>query len=231
MLNQRADELSCGREHATGGGETRKEASRNLQKYNSSNPLQRWLLRRFQTRLVQLVQHSKDRRPQLAAPAGPGFSLLDAGCGEGFSLEFLSRQMVDISLFGIDLDQSALRWAAERNHGVPLQQADAQYLPWKNGSFNLVICLEVLEHVADPEKVLAEIKRVSAGDILVSVPHQPYFALANFLRGKNWRTLGEDPEHIHHWRRAEFLGWLKERLDVVEVVDSFPWILVLGRAA
>ena len=59
------------------------------------------------------------------------------------------------------------------------------------------------------------------------MPNQPYFSLANFLRGKNLRTLGEDPEHVQHWRGATFQRMVQERADVRQVRTAFPWIIVL----
>jgi len=52
----------------------------------------------------------------------------------------------------------------KRYKELKLIRADAHNLPFKNNSFDLVICTEVLEHVVNPEKVLGEIKRVLTND-------------------------------------------------------------------
>ncbi len=44
-----------------------------------------------------------------------------------------------------------------------------------------------------------ELARVSAGSVVVSVPHEPWFRVGSLIRGKYVRTLGNHPEHINHW--------------------------------
>ncbi len=75
--------------------------------------------------------------------------------------------------------------------------ADITSLGFRRGSFELVLCLEVLEHVPHPLAALAELRRVASRRCLISVPHEPSFRLATFLRGKHLRQWGNHPEHVH----------------------------------
>ena len=198
---------------------------RNYQKYANPNPVQRWLLKRFQFRVAQLVAFSLNH-------VGASPCLLDVGCGEAYVLEYLKEKLPHIRLHGIDVDKEALKQARAQlswNDDTPLYRGDVLNLPFADDSFDLVICLEVLEHLEPPWRAVEELARVSSRDILVSVPNQPLFSLANFLRGKNWPTWGEDPEHVQHWWGRSFVSLIGERMSITKVVYSFPWVVVLGR--
>ncbi|MCU0512495.1 MAG: methyltransferase domain-containing protein [Anaerolineae bacterium] len=82
--------------------------------------------------------------------------VLDLGCGRGGVLE----QLDDVALraIGIDPDTASLR--EHRLPGLPLAAATAVDLPFAAGTFDLVICAWVLEHLPDPARTLAEVARV-----------------------------------------------------------------------
>jgi SAM-dependent methyltransferase len=105
---------------------------------------------------------------RLSAPLlGPG-RVLDLGCGVGHSYEELSpRETV-----GVDVDPDALR-AQERETRV----ADMRVLPFADGTFESVISIHSIEHVPDPELVLAEVVRVLApgGRAILATPNRLTF--------------------------------------------------------
>ncbi len=53
---------------------------------------------------------------------------------------------------------------------------DVQRLSFTNRSFDIVLCQEVLEHVPDPVKAIAELKRVAAKQLIITVPYEPFFS-------------------------------------------------------
>ena len=195
---------------------------RNYQKHTNPNPLQRWLINRFQLRVADLVAFS------VGQPGATPYCL-DVGCGEGYVLKYLRNKLPYIRLYGMDLDKEALKLARAHNSDTPLYRGDVLNLPFADGSFDMVICLEVLEHLESPWLAVDELARVSSRELLVSVPNQPFFSLANFLRGKNWPTWGDDPEHVQHWGGKSFASLMGERVAIERVVYSFPWVMVLGR--
>jgi hypothetical protein len=71
--------------------------------------------------------------------------------------------------------------------------------------------------------------RVSRGWLILSVPNEPFFCLANFFRGKNLKTYGNDPEHINHWTKKSFVDFIAKKCKVEECILSFPWIILLSR--
>ena len=116
----------------------------------------------------------------------PGMVVLDAGCGEGrHALELRRRgcRAVAVDWYWADLMRAKYLLAtlavqsraAQGTAPVPASLAlrgDAQRLPFPGGSFDRVICSEVLEHVADPAAVARELARVlkPGGLLAVSVP-------------------------------------------------------------
>jgi SAM-dependent methyltransferase len=192
--------------------------SSNLRKHTNPNPLQQALLRRFHRRAAGLLAQ--------AAPAPA--AVLDAGCGEGFAMHAVLGAS-DARVVGIDGSPSALRLAGQINPGRSFAAGNLYDLPFPDRSFDLVVCMEVLEHLGEPERGLAELCRVSAGWLLLSVPHEPLFRGANLLRGKNVAALGNDPGHVNHWSARGFLRFIGLRCAVAAWRTSFPWTLALCR--
>jgi 2-polyprenyl-6-hydroxyphenyl methylase/3-demethylubiquinone-9 3-methyltransferase len=98
--------------------------------------------------------------------------ILEIGCGGGLICEQLAKRKA--TMVGIDLSEGAL--AAARAHArqsglghiIHYEQASAEALPYADGSFSVIICLDVLEHVRDLKTTLAEVARVLApGGIFV----------------------------------------------------------------
>ena len=94
-----------------------------------------------------------------------GFRLLDVGCGGGFLSARLAEAVAPGELVGIDVEPSqvdmAKEEAAQRGlSNVKFQVADAQELPFADGSFDVVHLGGVLLHVADVDRALAETRRV-----------------------------------------------------------------------
>lgn len=95
-------------------------------------------------------------------------SALDVGCAEGFFMAEIGKAS-GAEMWGVDLSDRAVSVAASR-YGFPVAAADATALPFADGAFDLVYSTEVIEHVLDPEAMLAELRRVSRGHVLVTTP-------------------------------------------------------------
>ena len=190
----------------------------NLQKYLNPNPIQRWLLRRFYRHIAASVRTTGARR------------ILDVGCGEGFTVRHLYEQGISAAMVGVDYSPAALAWSRANHDAMsPLSLADAHHLPFPDSSYDLVLCLEVLEHLPDSSLGLRELLRVSRDYGLVSVPHEPFFRGANFIRGKHLRALGNDPEHLHTYGGRAFQRLVAVQAEVVWSGYSFPWQIALLR--
>ncbi|PJA52775.1 class I SAM-dependent methyltransferase [Candidatus Roizmanbacteria bacterium CG_4_9_14_3_um_filter_36_11] len=188
----------------------------NYKKNKSKNLIQNWLIENFYKKLLRLVVNLQIE------------TILDAGCGEGFTLYRFYKNKIGKQLLGIDFSSDAINLGKKLFPFINFRKANAYSLPYKNNSFDLVVCCEVLEHLVYPEKALTEIIRVSRKFCLFSVPNEPFFALANFLRGKNLSRWGNDIEHIQHWTNHQFIALLKQKgLTIKSARSSFPWTIVL----
>jgi SAM-dependent methyltransferase len=162
----------------------------------------------------RIIRAELDRLP---LPAGA--RVLDAGCGSGRTLQ----ELVDYGeVSGIELNAEAAELARSRGHGE-VQIGRLEELPWPEGSFDLITCLDVVEHVPDDVAALAELLRVCrpGGWLLVTVP--AYQAL--------WSLHDEANHHYRRYGRrslraaATTAGWHVERL------SSFNSLLLAPAAA
>jgi SAM-dependent methyltransferase len=154
---------------------------------------------------------------QLALP--PSARILDAGCGSGRMLQELVRYG---QASGVELDPRAAEVARSRGHGE-VRAGSLEQLPWDAHSFDLITCLDVLEHTPDDRLTLTELRRVCAvgGRLLLTVP--AYQAL--------WSLHDEANHHFRRYGRRALrqtvadAGWKLER------ITSFNSILLVPAAA
>jgi len=101
-------------------------------------------------------------------PIPPGAQVLDAGCGSGRTLQELSRYGV---VHGIELDPTAAEVARARGCGEVVI-GRLEELPWPDGTFELITCLDVIEHTPDDRVTLGELRRVCkpGGWLVLTVP-------------------------------------------------------------
>src|SRR3989338_2709211 len=188
----------------------------NYRKHTSGNPLQKFLIGNFYKELISSI---KDLRIE---------SALDVGCGEGFTLNKLSENKIGKRLEGVDFQETAIEIGRKVHPHLSLKQGDIYKLEYKNNSFDLFMATEVLEHLEDPKKALSEIQRVSSRYAILSVPNEPFFMIANFLRGKNLNRWGNDIEHIQHWSSKSFQEFVEgQRVKVISKRHPFPWTMLL----
>lgn len=93
----------------------------------------------------------------------------------------------------------------------------------------MIVCCEVLEHVADPEAALEILARLSRRWLLTSVPREPIWRVLNMARGKYLSDLGNTPGHLHHWSSNGFRTFIASRFDIVEIATPLPWTMILAR--
>jgi 2-polyprenyl-3-methyl-5-hydroxy-6-metoxy-1,4-benzoquinol methylase len=189
-------------------------------KYGSTNPVIRRLMAGFEGTLDELFIR--------AAPA----SILDIGCGEGVLTEQWAARLGDGRVVGLDLEDAKLaaHWAARERENLEFRALDVTGgLPYGDGEFDLVCATEVLEHVPGPERVVAEMARVAARHLIVSVPREPLWRILNVARGAYLRDLGNTPGHVNHWSRASFVRLLGRHGEVIEARSPFPWTMLLVR--
>jgi ubiquinone/menaquinone biosynthesis C-methylase UbiE len=153
------------------------------------------------------------------------FSLLEVGCGEGYVLERIRTRFPQARLGALDISGAAVTKAKQRVSGADIMVGSALELPYPDNSFDQVLCLEVLEHVPDPDRALSELIRVSKQQVILSVPHEPWFSWGSFLRGKYWAQLGRHPEHVHFWNKKSLAKFLRTQSKSLSIQNAFPWLI------
>ena len=200
--------------------EARSHLSSNYRKHTAANPLQRALIDRFHRRIIAEVLALAPR------------TFLDAGCGEGFVARRIIDAVPGIALTGCDVSGPALDIAASANPEGRFVAGSVVELQFPDHSFDVVGCFEVLEHLPGdlPRRALTELARVARWAVVLSVPHEPMFCLANAARGKNLdvRPRGSDPDHKQFWSRSAFGALVGEQLEVRRLVGSFPWTICVA---
>ena len=114
--------------------------------------------------IALLRAESRLRNPWIAAQIARSFSgsvaVLDVGCGGGFLSNHLG--CAGHRVVGLDGSRDALAIASRFDHTgrVRYQQGDALRLPFDEASFDVVCAMDFLEHVENPDQVIAEAARV-----------------------------------------------------------------------
>lgn len=144
------------------------------------------------------------------AVAGIMPRVLDVAVGTGHYLERSGR--FGAKGFGIDLSLHACRMARSKSEKAAVCRSDAEALPFRDGVFDLVLCLQMLEHVPGPEHVVREITRVlkpggwlflSAPNMLGSSPFSRFLRAVRFRFSKETRDLQALPGDIlSRWEHA-----------------------------
>ena len=101
----------------------------------------------------------------------------DVACGEGYGSAILAKSAKRV--FGVDIADEAIDWARNRYVAPNLKflQGDAQCLPLASDRCDVVVSFETLEHVADPDRLLAEFSRVlkKRGLLIISTPDKAVY--------------------------------------------------------
>ena len=105
-----------------------------------------------------------------------GARVIDAGCGEGYGATLLATTASQV--VGCELDPAVAAHAARRYSVVRFIRGDLSQLPICHGSVEVVVAMQVIEHLADQSQFIAECARVlrPAGTLIVSTPNRLTFS-------------------------------------------------------
>lgn len=184
-------------------------------KYGTDHPLERRLVRNFLRSLA------------FALPGHHPRVVVEIGMGEGEISQLVQARYPDSLVLGVDLPDARLRseWKMRQLVGV---FGDATGLPLADKTADLVLAVELLEHVRDPSLVLRELLRVASGPVVLSVPREPVWRIGNILRRRYLRAFGNTPGHLNHWSRRSFVRFVTLHATVVEVHSPLPWTIVVA---
>lgn len=187
-------------------------------KYNSRNPVIRWMMKGFENNLSELVKKS--------APT----KIHEVGCGEGYWV--LHWNKCGFFAWGSDFSEKAINLAkynaecAGMSHSI-FSIRNIYDLQYHEDSADLIVCCEVLEHLEFPEKALNVLCSITEKYAIYSVPNEPIWRILNMARGKYWSDFGNTPGHIQHWTTRSFMQLVNAYYNIIEVRHPFPWIMML----
>lgn len=191
--------------------------SSNIRKYRTNNWLYRKHIEQFQECLFELLTRSDPT------------SVLDAGCGEGFVAQYLKRRDPSLEVTGIDRNAQAVAYARQvMEVDATFQTGDLYALPFSDGSFDTVVCSEVLEHLDRPDAAVEELKRVARNHVLITVPLEPLFQGVNNIG--QWLGLCPDPGHCQFWTHDDFKAFIRDHLEDPFFRKKHVYQLTLGKA-
>jgi ubiquinone/menaquinone biosynthesis C-methylase UbiE len=188
-------------------------AGNTYDKYASKNPIEKRMMNGFFSALDHML-----------AALEPDV-VVEIGAGEGRVTERLVERFPKATVVGLDLPDTDL---ADEWDGidVPMFFGDATRMPFVDKSIDLVVGLEVLEHVPQPERALADIARVCRGTAILSVPREPIWRVGNMARGRYLKDWGNTPGHVNHWSARAFERFVGEHLVVAHTTHPLPWTMI-----
>lgn len=189
-------------------------------KYNSKNYIVRKLVADYTNTFNSLLSEITDVN-----------NILEVGAGEGFWSKDLAIKFPDTKIISSDISNNEYATRKKNLHNfknVSVIKADATNLKFKDECFDLVICLEVIEHIPNYDKALSEIFRVNKKFGLFSVPNEPIWSLLNLCRGKYFSRMGNTPDHFNRWSKNSFSKLLQNNGYRIRYTKTpLPWTMIL----
>lgn len=156
----------------------------------------------------------------------PGSRILDVGAGRGVILERAPSPALAV---GAEIAWPALTDARRRGLCMVRTDLEGPFLPFRDGAFDRVSCLDVIEHLFDPRPLLAEIHRIlSPGGLLIlQTPNVRHYlqVVRIAVKGRGPKTSG-DPEgidggHVHYFTGRDVAELLQAAgFDTVRICGS-----------
>jgi 2-polyprenyl-3-methyl-5-hydroxy-6-metoxy-1,4-benzoquinol methylase len=147
-----------------------------------------------------------------ASQFASGRKVLDAGCGTGYGSNILAETGAT-GVTGVDISAPVIEAAqAAAAPGAEFEVGDITSLALDDGSVDLIVCLETLEHVDEPERALDELARVLTPDglLVVSSPNRDVYPPGN-------------PHHRREFTPDELREELGRRFGQVELMRQHDW--------
>ncbi|MGI8588391.1 MAG: methyltransferase domain-containing protein [Chloroflexia bacterium] len=185
----------------------------------------------WRRRRIRQEDYQEANVAALLSVVGTGFGgkrLLDLGSGMGGLSVALAREGAQVVALDYNTAYCAIARLRARRYGLtlPLVVGAGEHLPFPADSFDAVINLDVLEHVADPSRVVSEIARVlrPGGRCLTSAPNRFAFRDAHYhLPGINWLPRRFAEAVIRRTGRSKEAGSLLTDRQALSALNTYTW--------
>ncbi len=161
---------------------------------------------------VPLNEHELGGHAKLLALVGSGKRVLDVGCSSGY----LARPLVarGCTVVGLERDAGAAEAARDVCQDVLVGDVETMELPFEHGSFDVVLCGDLVEHLRDPEAFLERVRPLlrTDGRLVLSTPNVANWAMRLGLLAGRWRYTERgilDRTHTHLFTRATLVETLE----------------------
>jgi 2-polyprenyl-6-hydroxyphenyl methylase / 3-demethylubiquinone-9 3-methyltransferase len=181
------------------------------------------------TPIALLRAESRHRNPWIADTLGDEpRDVLDLGCGAGFLSNYLAARGHTVTGIDTTTENLAVAKLHDASGNVAYVTADACALPFPDASFDAVCAMDLLEHVEEPHRLIAEASRVlrPGGRFVFHTFNRNWLANLVIIKGVEW-FVKNTPNELHVLRLfikpVELVAMLNARgLEVVELRGSRP---------
>jgi len=192
----------------------------------------------YQTAKKASLEHEHPALTEIKRLAKTSSSILEVGCGEGTKLvSVVSKGQKGV---GVDISKTAINLAKKQYPHLTFVCSNAESLPFKDNSFNLVFSAFVLEHTVRPEKVISEMIRVLKPNGILALVAPNYGAphrASPCFKGSRFQKLltgfSKDVIRIVDNKKGKSLRWnrvspLKDREYTIDTDTTIePYLLAL----
>lgn len=143
-----------------------------------------------------------------------GLKVLDVGCGTGAVMQFLIKKKFEA--YGIDPSEEALKYCALK--GLSVKKSSAEKIDFPENSFDIVLALDVLEHLDNPELAVEEIRRVLTknGVFIMTVPAHQWL----------WSYHDDSLHHKKRYNKQDVINLLDKEFEIVKISWIHGFILL-----
>lgn len=152
--------------------------------------------------------------------------VIEIGCGTGYVLSGLAKSFPAMRLSASDIYPEALEYASSRVSDVQFYLMDIMNMPFVD-EFDIVLVLDVLEHISDDKKALSECNKILKGDgtLIITVPQHPWL----------WSEQDVKIYHKRRYTRSALLESLREtgfgKVYVTSFISLLLPFMVMSRCA
>lgn len=165
-------------------------------------------------------------RPKLGA--GESLRVIDLGCGEGILLKLLEENFKNVETFGIDINPNVLE--LDKFLRADIKVANIKDTGFPDNFFDIIFCLDVLEHFENLEQPISEIKRILKpnGLLVVSLPTESWFYKLGRFFSKGTISEKKGPCSSPHFSNAKTIEnfLCSNRLEIVKkkLLPQIPFL-------